>query len=125
MIQLILIAILGLLAQLILPWWSLAIVAFLVCLWRSQSAGQAFLSGFLGVALVWLGYALIIYMRTGGDFTGRMGELLFKVNNAALPMLATALLGGLVGGLSGLSGFLIRQASGSQTTSHAAGSTRP
>jgi hypothetical protein len=117
MIQLILIAILGLLAQLILPWWSLAIVAFLVCLWRSQSAGQAFLSGFLGVALVWLGYALIIYMRTG--------ELLFKVNNAALPMLATALLGGLVGGLSGLSGFLIRQASGSQTTSHAAGSTRP
>ena len=125
MIQLLLIAILGLLAQLILPWWSLALVAFLVCLWRSQSASQAFLYGFLGVALVWLGYALLIYLRTGGDFTGRMGELLFKVNNAALPMLATALLGGLVGGLSGLSGFFIRQAFGNQVASHAAGHTRP
>ncbi len=119
MIQLILIAILGLLAQLILPWWSLALVAFLVCLWRSQSAGQAFLYGFVGIAVVWLGYALLIYAQTGGDFTGRMGELLFKVNNAALPMLATALLGGLIGGLSGLSGFFVRQLFVSETTSRA------
>lgn len=114
MIQLILIVILGLLAQLVLPWWSMALVALLVCLWRSQSAGQAFLHGFLGVALVWLGYALLIYLRTGGDFIGRMGELLFKMNNAVLPLLATGFLGGLVGGLSGLSGFFVRQASGSQ-----------
>ncbi len=48
MIQLILIVILGLLAQLVLPWWSVAIVAFLVCLWRSQNAGQAFTYSFYG-----------------------------------------------------------------------------
>ena len=125
MIQLILIAILGLLAQLILPWWSLALVAFLVCLWRSRSAGQAFMFGFYGVALVWLGYALFIYAQVGGDFIGRMGELLFKVNNAVLPILVTAILGGLVGGLSGLSGFYVRQASGSRITPDAAGRTRP
>ena len=106
MIQLILIAILSLLDQLVLPWWSLALVAFLVCLWRSQSAGQAFLYGFLGIALVWLGYALLIYLRTGGEFTGRMGELLFKVNNATLPVLATAFLGGLVGGRKWFIGIL-------------------
>ncbi len=124
MIQLILIVVLGLLAQLVLPWWSVAIVTFLVCLWRSQSAGQAFTYSFYGVALVWLGYALFIYAQAGGDFIGRMGELLFKVNNASLPTLATAILGGLVGGLSGLSGFYIRQASGSRIAPDATSRTR-
>lgn len=114
MIQILLIAILSLLAQLVLPWWSLALVAFLVCFWRGQSVGRSFLYGFLGIALVWLGYALLIHTRTEGIFTGRMGELLFKSHNALLPILVTTLLGGLVGGFSGMTGFLVRQATGNQ-----------
>lgn len=114
MIQILIIAVLSLLAQLVLPWWSLAVVAFLVCLWQGQSAGRSFLYGFLGVAIVWLGYALLIHTRTEGIFTGRMGELLFKSRNAVIPMLVTALLGGLVGGLAGMAGFLTRQATGTQ-----------
>ena len=114
MIQIILIAVLSLVAQLVLPWWSLAIVAFAVCFWRGDGAGAAFLYGFVGVALVWLGYALLIHLRTDGIFTGRMGELLFKSNNALLPTLATTILGGLVGGLAGMSGYLVRQAAGNQ-----------
>lgn len=105
MIEILLIAVLSLLAQLILPWWSLAIVAFLVCFWRSLSAGRAFLYGFSGVVLVWIVYAFIIHAQTDGVFTGRMSELLFKTNSTALPLLATAVLGGLVGGLAGLSGL--------------------
>ena len=114
MIQIILIVIISLLAQLVLPWWSLAIVAFLVCFWRSLSAGRAFLYGFVGVALVWVAYALLIHIRTDGLFTGRMGELLFKTNNVVIPLLVTAVLGGLVGGMAGLSGFFVRKASGNQ-----------
>ncbi len=115
MIQILLIAVLSLLAQLILPWWSLAIVAFLVCLWRGSSAGKAFLYGFAGASLVWLGYALITHSQTDGAFTGRMSELLFKMNSAAIPLLVTAILGGLVGGLAGLSGFFVRQATEKQS----------
>lgn len=114
MIQILLIALISLLAQLIFPWWSLGVVAFLICLWRSSSAGKAFLYGFAGVALVWLGYALLIHTRTSGIFTGRMSELLFKTNNWALLTIVTALLGGLVGGLAGLSGFFVRQATVNQ-----------
>lgn len=121
MIQILLIALTSLLAQFALPWWSLAIVAFLVCLWRSSSAGRAFLYGFAGIALVWLSYALIIHLRTDGIFTGRMSELLFKTNNAVIPMLVTAFLGGLVGGLAGLSGFFVRQALGDQRANRTAG----
>ena len=114
MIQILLIALLSLLAQLVLPWWSLAVVAFLVCFWRSKSAGEAFMAGFVGIALVWLGYTLLIHLRTDGIFTGRMSELLFKTNTAVLPLLLTSILGGLVGGLAGLSGVLVRQAAGNQ-----------
>lgn len=114
MIQILLIAILSLLAQVLLPWWSLAIVAFLVCFWRSLGAGRAFSYGFAGIALVWLCYALLIHIRTDGIFTSRMSELLFKTNNAAIPMLVTAILGGLVGGLAGLSGYFVRQATRNQ-----------
>jgi len=110
MIQIVLIMLLSALAQFVLPWWSIAIVAFGVCFWRSTRGGQAFLSGFLGIAAVWLLYALLIHLRTEGVFTGRMGLLLFKSESAALPLLVTVILGGLVGGLSGLTGFLIRWA---------------
>ena len=115
MIQILLIALFSLLAQLVLPWWSLAVVAFAVCFWRgpaprSLNAGNAFLAGFAGVALVWLSYALLIHVRTDGIFTGRMSQLLLKADTSAGLMLATAVLGGLVGGLAGLAGYFVRQA---------------
>ncbi|MVM33243.1 hypothetical protein GO755_24595 [Spirosoma sp. HMF4905] len=114
MIQIILIAVLSLLAQFVLPWWSLAIIAFLVCFWRSSSAGQSFFAGFYGVALVWLAYAILLHSRTDGVFTGRMSELLFKTNSAILPGLVTAIVGGLVGGLAGLSGYFVKGAIGNE-----------
>ena len=119
MIQIVFIALISLLAQFVLPWWSLAIVAFLTCFWRSPSPGKAFLYGFVGVALVWFGYALLIHVRTGGIFTGRMSELLFKANNSSILLIVTAVLGGLVGGLAGLSGFFARQATIGQTVKRA------
>jgi hypothetical protein len=118
MIQVIAIAILSLLAQLFLPWWSLAVVAFAVCFVRSNGAGRAFLQGFAGAALTWLGYALLVHISTDGIFTGRMGLLLFKTEGAGLPLLVTTLLGGLVGGPAGMSGYLVRQASGNQAAAH-------
>lgn len=109
MIQILLIAFGSLLAQLVLPWWSLALAAFAVCFWRSPAAGRAFWYGFAGVALVWLIYALLVHTRTDGIFTGRMSQLLFKTNGSAVLILATAIVGGLVGGLAGLSGYFVRQ----------------
>lgn len=110
MIQILLIAFLSLLAQLILPWWSIALVAFGVCLWRSPGSARAFWYGFAGVALVWLLYALLIHIRTDEIFTARMSQLLFKADAPALLLLATAVMGGLVGGLAGLAGYFARQA---------------
>lgn len=123
MIQILLIAGLSLLAQLVLPWWSLAIVAFAVCFWRDTASqglgtGRAFLYGFAGVALVWLGYALLTHFRTDGIFTGRMSQLLFKADASAGLVLATAVLGGLVGGVAGLAGYFTRRAVSNQPAVH-------
>lgn len=114
MLEITLIALLSLVAQLVLPWWSLTIVAFAVCFWRSSGPGRAFLYGFTGAGLVWLLYTLLIQFQTDGVFIGRMSELLFKTNTPVLPALVTALLGGLVGGLAGLSGYMVKQASRNQ-----------
>ena len=117
MIQILLIAVISLLAQLVLPWWSVALVAFVICFWQapaSRRSNRAFWHGFTGVALVWLVYALLIHIRTDGIFTGRMSQLLLKTNASAVLILLTAVLSGLVGGLAGLSGHAMRQAMGNQ-----------
>ena len=44
---------LAFLAGLYLPWWSIAIVAFLVALFLPQPSFRGFLSGFLGIFLLW------------------------------------------------------------------------
>ncbi len=110
MIQILLIALISLLAQLVLPWWSLAVVAFGVCVWRSANVGQAFVYGFFGVALVWLVYALAIQLNTDGVFIGRMSELLFKANSGIMPLLVTVITGGIVGGMAGISGYFVSRA---------------
>lgn len=114
MIQILLIALGSLLAQLVLPWWSLALVAFAVCFWRSPAAGKAFWYGFAGVALVWLIYTLLVHTRTDGIFTGRMSQLILKTNASAMLILVTTIVSGLVGGLAGVSGYFVRQTLGNQ-----------
>lgn len=110
MILFLLIAGLSLLAQLFLPWWSVALVAFAVCFWRSRTGGQAFLAGFVGVALVWQVYALFVHVQNEGLLAGRISQLLFKANRPIVLLELTVLIGGLVGGLAALSGSLCRRA---------------
>ena len=84
MIEIILIAVLSLLAQLVLPWWSLAVVAFVICFWRSPSGWPIIFIRFCGRGPCLAIYASIIHVRTDGVFTGRMSELLFKTNTVLL-----------------------------------------
>lgn len=104
-----LIAVLSAIIQLILPWWSIALVAFVVCFFRSTTGGQAFWFGFIGIALVWQAYALFIHLQNDGVLTGRMSQLLFKANMPIVLLELAVLLGGLVGGLAALSGHLFRR----------------
>ncbi|GAB3267766.1 hypothetical protein GCM10027347_36870 [Larkinella harenae] len=108
LLPLLLIALLSALAQLFLPWWVVAVVAFGVCFWRSRTGWRAFGNGFAGIAVVWFLYALVIHLQTDGILTERMAVLFFKTPSPVFLLALTPLLGGLVGGFAGLAGQQLR-----------------
>jgi hypothetical protein len=101
-------AALSFIAGLYTPWWSLAIVAFLVALLIQQKVGWAFLAGFSAIFLLWGGLALFIHVRNQGVLTKKMAEL-FPLNGQSIYLiLLTALVGALVAGFAAMSGSSLR-----------------
>lgn len=92
--------------QYFLPWWTLVIGAGLGGYLFGNNGWTSFLSGFLGVGLLWLITAMVIDMQTHSILTEKVAQL-FPTKTPALLMLLTAVVGGLVGGFAGLTGSLI------------------
>lgn len=110
MVATLIIAVLSVLAQLFLPWWVIAPIAFTVCFWQSSTAGKAFLEGTASVTLVWAAYIGFLNFQNQGLLASRMSELLLKVpNNTAILLTASPLIGGFLGGIAGLAGYYTRQ----------------
>ena len=53
------ILILSFISSYFLPWWIVALIAFLAALFIGKTSGQSFWSGFGGVFIVWVILALI------------------------------------------------------------------
>jgi hypothetical protein len=93
--------------QYFLPWWTLAIPTFLIGLTFERGSG-AFLVGFLGILLLWGGFAFAIDYLNESILSAQIAEL-FKLPNAYFMIGITAILGGIIGGLCSLSGNYFRQ----------------
>jgi hypothetical protein len=92
-------------AGLYLPWWSMALVSFLVAFFLYQPRPRnAWLGGFLGLFLLWGLLAIWIDVQNDHILSGRMAILFPLGGSSALLILITALLAGLIGGLAALSG---------------------
>ena len=109
MILFLLIAILSFLAQLFLPWWSLAIVAFVCSFFLGKKATQSFIIGSLACGLVWLVMALFIHFSRGDLMTNRAAEL-FSLSSSWILYPVTFLIAGIVGGLAAVSGYYLKSA---------------
>jgi len=96
-------------ASYFLPWWSIAIVCFVVAFGLKLRGGRAFLSGFLSIFILWLVITLVKDQANEHILSTRMAGL-FKLNNPVLFMTVAAIIGGLTGGLSALSGALAGRA---------------
>ena len=103
-------ALLSFVAGIYLPWWSIALVAFLIAYAIPQRPWKNFVSGFLGVFLLWIGLTLWIDRANGGILSARMAVILPVGGNVVYLHLLTALVGGLVGGLAALSGRYVQAA---------------
>ena len=107
LIKLLLIAALGYLLQNLFPWWAVVLAAFLINFIIYSSGLSSFLSGFLGIGLLWFFAALITDINTGSILTERVAAI-FSLPNSGLLIIITAVIGGIASGFGGLSGSQLR-----------------
>ena len=108
LISILLIALLSFALGLYLPWWTLAVVAFVVAALIHQRAGKSFLSGFIALFLMWGILATIIDQKNQQVLSKKIASLLSLGDGAFVLVLLTALVGGLVAGLGAMSGSYLR-----------------
>src|SRR5688500_4859577 len=101
-------ALLSFVLGLYLTWWSPAIAAFVIAALILQKPAYAFLSGFLGLFLLWGLFAGIINSSNDGILAARVALIFPLGGSSFLLMLVTAVIGALVAGLAALSGRYLR-----------------
>jgi hypothetical protein len=110
-VSILLIALLGFVSGLHLPWWGIAVAAALVSVLLPLRPGKAFLAGFIAIFLLWGILAWGIDSANGSILSQRIALILPLGGSSTLLILVTALVGGLVGGIAALSGSYLKRAS--------------
>lgn len=107
-ISLLLIAVLSFVACLYFPWWSIALIAFVVVAFIPQKPAAAFLCGFAAIFLFWAALSFFISSNNDHVLAHKVSLLILKMDNPFLLIFATAVIGGLVAGFAGLTASFIR-----------------
>lgn len=93
-----------------LPWWVVAIIAFLAAFFIGKTPVHAFWAGFGSVFIAWAVLALFKSIPNEHILASRVVQLFPLPNNWVYLLIVTALTGGLVGGMAALSGVLLKRA---------------
>lgn len=108
-VSLILMAALSFAACLYLPWWSIAIVCFIIAVLIPQHAGTAFLCGFISLFILWAGVSFWISNNNEHVLAHKISALILKKDNPDMLIIVTGLIGAVVGGFAALTGSLLRK----------------
>lgn len=109
LVAIILTAFLSFIGGLYLPWWSIAIAAFISILLIPLPSGKAFLSGFLGVFILWGLLAWWIDVKNEHILSKKIAEIFPLGGSSFAIILVTAFIGALVGGFAAMSGSYLRR----------------
>ena len=109
-VSLLLTALLSFAAGLYLPWWSIAIAAFIVAALIPQSAVKSFLAGFTALFLLWGALSFWVSNNNEHLLAHKVSMVLLKMDNPWVLIFATAIIGALVAGFGALSGSFLRKA---------------
>ena len=93
-----------------IPWWSFVISNFIIAIEIDQKPLKAFISGALGVGLMWLTLALMIDQQNGHLLSTKVANILPLKGSTSALIAITAFVGFILGGLSSLSGSYVRKA---------------
>ncbi len=103
------IALLGILAQILFPWWTIVIVGFWVGYWIAETPTLSFAYGFLSMSLIWSIYAAYQSLTNGGLMVNTVSGIMGGQLSGTQIIYATGTLGGFVTGLGTSTGALLRQ----------------
>lgn len=95
--------------SLYLPWWIIAVAAFVVSFFIPQKNILAFLVGFLAIFILWVSLSMIISSGNNDIFSHKLSLLIIKMDNPVLLIAFTGLIGALVAGFAALSGNIARK----------------
>lgn len=110
LVSVLLIALLSFAACLYLPWWSIAIIAFMVTALIHQNNLLSFLSGFLAVFLLWTILAYSISAGNNHILAHRVSSLIISIDSPFLLTLISGLIGAITAGAAALAGSYVRKA---------------
>lgn len=108
-VSVLLIALLSFALCLFLPWWVIAIAGFVVAFAIPQNAGLCFVAGFLALFFLWSGLSFYMSAANNHLLAHKISLLFIKVDNPALLIIVTGVIGGLVAGFGSLTGRLSRK----------------
>ena len=108
-VSLILMVVLSFATCLYLPWWSIAIVCFMVAALIQQHPGMAFLCGFISLFILWAGLSFWISNNNEHILAHKISVVILKKDDPNLLIIITGLIGAVIGGFAALSGSLLRK----------------
>ncbi|MBN9383706.1 MAG: hypothetical protein J0H74_23315 [Chitinophagaceae bacterium] len=109
LISTLLIVLLSFLSGLYLPWWGVALAAFLVSVLVPQRPGLSFLSGFLALFILWALLAWGMDASNNSILSAKIAQILPLGGSSFLLILITAIVGALVGGGAALTGSYLQK----------------
>lgn len=92
-----------------LPWWIFAITNLLVAIAIPQKPLQAFLSGALGIGLLWMTLAVLLDQGNDHILSTKVATLLPLKGSYIALIAITSMVGALIGGFASLTGSYIRK----------------
>lgn len=108
---LVLTIILSAILQVFFPWWIIVAVALLAGYMSPTTAFKTFSAAFLGIAVLWLGFMLVVSLFGSTVVLPRMAEL-FQLPHGVLIYPISILVGALPAGLAAVTAWYFRKAIG-------------
>lgn len=91
-----------------LPWYSFVFTNFIIAVVIPQAPWKSFISGGLGVGLLWLVLAVMINNANAQILAVKVAQILPLKGNVNALLMLTAFVGFIVGGMASLSASFIR-----------------
>lgn len=90
------------------PWWSIAIVVFIIAVIIPQKPLKTFLCAFFSLFFLWSGLSYFISRNNENILAHKLSLLVFNFDSPVILLIFTGLIGGLVAGFAGLAGSYLR-----------------